>query len=100
LRVGAGRYREPVRDQVGLEVLDLDGLIDEAHPARVIWAYAERVDMSGFEARVRAREGTTGMAQTSPHLLLALWLYATRDGIGSARRRVRAWRRIAGCAAG
>jgi transposase len=84
--LGRARYREPVRDQVGLEVLDLDGLIDETHPARVIWAYAVRVDMSAFEALVRSREGTPGMPQTSPHLLLALWLYATRDGIGSARR--------------
>jgi transposase len=57
---------------------------------RVIWAYAAKVDMSAFEAAVRAREGTTGMPQTSPYLLLALWLYATTDGIGSARALARA----------
>lgn len=72
-----------------LEALDLESLIDEAHPARVIWAYAQRVDMSDFEAGVRSREGLPGMPQTSPHLLLALWLYGISDGVGSARALAR-----------
>jgi len=88
--LGRARLREPVRDEVVLRAIELDSLIDEDHPARVIWAYASKVDMSDFEAGVRAREGTPGMAQTSPHLLLALWLYATTDGIGSARALARA----------
>lgn len=36
---GAPRLREPVRDQVGLRVVDLDALIGPSHPARIIWAY-------------------------------------------------------------
>jgi len=88
--LGRARLREPVRDEVKLRAFDLDSLIDADHPARVIWAYASKVDMAAFEAGVRAREGTPGMPQTSPHLLLALWLYATADGIGSARALARA----------
>jgi transposase len=88
--LGRARLREPVRDEVTLRAYDLDSLIDADHPARVIWAYASKVDMTAFEAGVRSREGTPGMAQTSPHLLLALWLYATTDGIGSARALARA----------
>jgi transposase len=88
--LGRVRLREPVRDEVMLRAFDLDSLIDEDHPARVIWAYAVQVDMSDFEAGVRSREGTPGMPQTSPHLLLALWLYATTDGVGSARALARA----------
>lgn len=88
--LGRARLRVPVRDDVRLQVFDLDSLIDEDHPVRVIWAYAAKVDMSAFEATVRAREGTAGAPQTSPHLLLALWLYATSDGIGSARALARA----------
>ena len=87
---GRARFREPSRDQVSLQACDLDSLIDADHPARMIWAYASQVDMSGFEAEVRVREGTPGMAQTSPHLLLALWLYGCVDGIGSARALARA----------
>lgn len=86
---GRARLREPVRDEVTLQVCDLDALIGEDHPARLIWAYAARVDLSDFEAAVKAREGLPGMPQTSPHLLLALWLYATTRGIGSARELAR-----------
>jgi transposase len=86
---GRARLREPVRDEVTLQVCDLDALIGEDHPARLIWAYAARVDLSDFEAGVKAREGLPGMPQTSPHLLLALWLYATTRGIGSARELAR-----------
>lgn len=75
----------PVRDEVRLEVIDLDGLIGEDHAARLIWAYVERLDFSDFEAGVRSREGRPGMPQTAPQLLLALWLYAITDGVGSAR---------------
>lgn len=82
---GKARLRVPVRDETRLEAVDLDALIGEAHAARLIWAYVERLDFSDFEARVRSREGLPGMPQTSPRLLLGLWLYATSDGVGSAR---------------
>ena len=86
---GRVRLREPVRDEVTFQVCDLDALIGEDHPARLIWAYAARVDLTDFEAGVKAREGSPGMPQTSAHLLLALWLYATTRGIGSARALAR-----------
>jgi transposase len=82
---GAARLRAPVRDEVTLQVCDLDALIDEDHPARMIWVYASQVDFSDLVAAVKSREGLPGMPQTSPHLLLALWLYATTRGVGSAR---------------
>lgn len=82
---GGVRLREPVRDQVELRVFDVDGLIGADHPARVIWAYVERLDLSELEASIRAREHTPGQAPASPRLLLALWLYATSQGVGSAR---------------
>jgi len=82
---GKARLREPVRDEVRLEVFDLDSLVGAAHPARTIWSYVEGVDFSSFEAEVRSRAGLPGMPRTSPRLLLALWLYATSDGVGSAR---------------
>ena len=84
---GAGqpRLREPVRDQIELRVMDVDGLIGAAHPARVIWAYVERLDLGSLEDAVRARAHTPGQAPASPRLLLALWLHATSEGVGSAR---------------
>ena len=86
---GKARLRVPVRDEVRLEVVDLEALIGEDHTARLIWAYVERLDFTDFEAKVRSREGLPGMPQTSPRLLLALWLYATSDGVGRAREMER-----------
>jgi transposase len=82
---GRPRLREPERDQVELRVVDLDSLLGADHPARVIWAYVERLDLSALEQAVRAREHGPGQAPASPRLLLALWLYATSEGVGSAR---------------
>ena len=82
---GRPRLREPVRDQVELRVVDLDSLVGADHPVRVIWAYVERLDLSALEARIKAREGRPGHPPIAPRLLLALWLYATCEGVGSAR---------------
>jgi transposase len=82
---GRPRLREPVRDQVELRAVDLEALLGPEHPARVIWGYVERLDLRALEEAVRAREHTPGQAPASPRLLLALWLYATSDGVGSAR---------------
>jgi transposase len=82
---GAPRLREPVRDQVELRAVDLDALLSAEHPARVIWAYVQRLDLSALEEAVRARSHGPGQSAASPRLLLALWLYATSEGIGSAR---------------
>jgi transposase len=82
---GAPRLREPMRDQVELRAVDIDSLIGQDHPARVIWAYVEGLDLSELEDRVKARENRPGHPAPSPRLLLALWLYATSDGVGSAR---------------
>jgi transposase len=86
---GRARLREPERDQVELRAVDLDSLIGAEHAARVIWAYVEKLDLSALEEAVRAREHTPGQAPASPRLLLALWLYATSQGVGSARALAR-----------
>lgn len=83
--LGAPRLLEPKRDQVELRAVDIESLIGESHPARVIWTYVEGLDLSALEARIKARDDRPGHPATSPRLLLALWLVATSDGVGSAR---------------
>src|ERR1700722_12237163 len=83
--LGAPRLREPRRDQIALRAVDIESLIGEDHPARVIWAYVEGLDLSELEDRIKARGDRPGHPATSPRLLLALWLYATSQGVGSAR---------------
>src|SRR5580704_12302001 len=82
---GAPRLREPERDQIELRAVDIDSLIGEDHLARVIWTYVVGLDLSELENRIKARGDRPGHPATSPRLLLALWLYATSQGIGSAR---------------
>ncbi len=82
---GAPRLREPVRNQIELRATELDSLIGEDHPARSFWSYVECVDLSALEARIKAREHTAGQPAISPRLMLALWLYAISEGVGSAR---------------
>lgn len=82
---GKPRMREPERRQVELRPMDLDSLLAADHPARVIWRYVEQLDLSGLEGTIKAREHTPGQPPASPRLLLALWLFATSQGVGSAR---------------
>ena len=83
--LGAPRMREPVRDQIELRPVDLDSLIGENDVARLIWDYVETLDLSELEARIKAREHTPGHPPMTPRLALALWIYATSRGVGSAR---------------
>ena len=86
---GAPRMRRPVRDQIELRAVDIDSLIGQDHLARLIWAYVVALDLSELDARIKAREHTPGHPPASPQLLLALWLYATSQGVGSARALAR-----------
>jgi transposase len=82
---GTPRLREPVRDQIELRAFDLEALIGADHRVRTIWAYVEGLDLGAVEQMVRARTHTPGQAPVCPRLMLALWLYATSEGVGSAR---------------
>jgi len=82
---GAPRLRQPDRAQMALRVVNVDSLIGQDHPVRVIWRYVEELDLSALEDRIKARTHNVGHPATAPRLLLALWLYATSEGVGSAR---------------
>jgi transposase len=79
------RIALPVRNQVEAVFSDLDGLIPLDHQVRVVWGYVERADLAELYGRIKAVEGRPGRAAIDPRILLALWLYATLDGVGSAR---------------
>lgn len=81
----ATRVISAVRNQVEMVYRDLDSTLPPDHPARAIWALLERLDLSGFYAQIRAVIGAPGRPPTDPRVLLALWVYATVEGISSAR---------------
>jgi transposase len=66
--------------------LTLDQLLPQDDLARLVWAYVKQIDLSPFYATIAAVEGSVGRDATDPALLVALWFYATLDGVTSARR--------------
>lgn len=90
---GEPRVSRAVRDQVALRVVDLEGLLPGDHVARVVWAWVESQDLSRLYAAIKARGSEPGRPPIDPKILLALWLYATIEGVGSARAVARATER-------
>jgi transposase len=69
--------------------VDLESLVVDDHTVRAVWSFVEGLDLQWFYDRIKARGETPGRPATDPRILLALWLYATADGIGSARALAR-----------
>jgi len=82
---GAPRMQRPDRYQMRMQVQSLDALLPEDHRARLVWEYVEGLDMTPLYQQIRAVEGRAGRDPIDPRILMGLWLYATLDGVGSAR---------------
>lgn len=80
------RLRRANRTQVQLRPVDLEGLLPLEHDARAMWMMLGRLKLDGFYGGIKARGSAPGRAATDPKILLCLWLYATSQGIGSARQ--------------
>jgi transposase len=79
------RVLMPNRGQLELRPSDLESLLPEGHRARLVWGYVERQNLEGLYAGIKAVEGGCGRPAIAPEILFALWLYATLEGVGSAR---------------
>jgi len=75
----------PDRAQLRWEVVDLDSQLPEDHRARLVWTFVKSLDLSEFYDRIKARDAVAGRPASDPEVVLAVWLYATLEGIGSAR---------------
>jgi transposase len=73
------------RRQQEFQQCSLDDLLSSDHCARQVWDYVESLDLSVLYGRVRTTVQSTGRPAIDPALLVSLWLYATLDGVGSAR---------------
>lgn len=79
------RLRRAQRDQVVPIPAKVDALLPEDHLARLLWQALERLDLSAFTATLVVVEGGPGRAAADPQVLVALWLYATSQGVTRAR---------------
>jgi transposase len=98
----AARFIRADRLQTRWDIIDLEALLPGDHRARIVVSFVESLELSALYDAINAREGEPGRPPADPAVLLALWLYATIEGVGSARQLERlaqrdlAYRWIAG----
>src|SRR5215470_3248137 len=79
------RYVQLDRNQLRWEPLDLEQLIAEDHPARLIWEVSGRLDLNRFEEGVKSVEGKAGRPCWPARVLVSIWVYSYTMGVASAR---------------
>ena len=82
---GTPRVLMAERNQIALRPMDLEATVGPEHAVRSVWAFVERLDLSALYGEIGSVEGGSGRPAIDPQILMALWLYATVDGVGSAR---------------
>jgi transposase len=82
---GKIKYLPIDRSQIRWLALDVEGLIPQHHPARIIWEVSERFDLRHFESTKKTRDGEAGRPCWSARLLVSIWIYSYTLGIASAR---------------
>lgn len=83
------RLRMAERKQVIWQAQCVDDLLPAEHRARTVWQVVCGLELSKFHESIAAREGAVGRDSTDPRILVALWLYGSIRGIGSARELAR-----------
>lgn len=87
--VEPARVLEADRKQIRMAAVDMEELLPPDHRARSIWDAVGGLDLSAFYREIVARGSAPGRPAVDPKILVALWLYATTEGIGSARHVAR-----------
>jgi transposase len=83
---GTPRLKRADRRQIVCLPHALDDLLPEDHEARLIWAYVEGLDLTPLHEAILAVEGHAGRSAADRKIFMTLWLYATLQGVGSARQ--------------
>ena len=83
---GRPRLRTANRQQIVFRTAAIDELIPPDHPARIVWDFVEGLDLSPLYDSIKSVAGNAGRPRIDPKILMALWTYATIDGVGSARQ--------------
>lgn len=89
VRCAPARVMSAQRNQVELRAVDLDAMLAGDHPARSVWAFVQALNLAPLYAQIKSLEGGRGAPAIDPAILVALWLLATIEGVGSARELAR-----------
>ena len=84
-RVSEPRLKAIDRAQLLFRTVDVERLIPDDHPARAIWEFVGRLDLSGYTEQVRSVAGVAGRPAFDPQLLVSLWVYSYSQAVSSAR---------------
>lgn len=79
------RVKRPERHQIQWRDASLDQLIPKDHRVRAVWAYVDSLDLTALYEKIKAVEGGVGRDAVDPKILMALWMFATIEGVSSAR---------------
>ena len=79
------RVRRPERHQIKMEFSSLDQMLSSDDPARIVWLFVKGLDLTPLYENIQVTYDTPGRDASMPEVLVALWLQATLDSIGSAR---------------
>lgn len=72
-----------------MQLFSLDEMLPADHRARLVWAYVSSLNLDPFYRDIEVTFDAPGRTAIAPEVLVALWLLATLDGIGSARELAR-----------
>ncbi|MGO9686052.1 MAG: hypothetical protein ACLPTZ_26360, partial [Beijerinckiaceae bacterium] len=72
--------RRPQRGEVRQHIAALDDLLHVEHPVRLVWAFAAALDLQ--EELELGETKVAAPAHVEPSLMVALWLWATAEGVG------------------
>lgn len=85
-RTGEARVKRPERRQIEFRPFALDQLLSGDHQARAVWRYVDALDLTPLYDKIQAVEGKAGRDAVDPKILMALWMFATIEGVSSARQ--------------
>jgi len=80
------RLRTAQRNQYEWRDVCLEDVVPKDHQVRAIWAYVQSLDLTPLLDQIKVTEDNVGRDTTDPAILITLWMYATIEGVGSARR--------------
>lgn len=73
------------RQQTTMRIVDVERLVEADHPARAIWEFVGRLDLSRFYEQIESVGGNAGRPAWDPQMMISLWAYSYSRGVSSAR---------------
>jgi len=82
---GRARVQHADRQQMQLQPVSLNDLLPADHRARLVWDWTGHLNLAPMYEAIGSQESGPGRPAIDPRILLSLWLFATLEGVGSAR---------------